>query len=107
MEYPKNLFPGYHLRAITNGVHPYTWTCQPFRELFDTYIPGWANEPELLVRVDEIPYQKIWDAHIKAKILLINYINKSIDAEMGTNVLTLGFARRAGHTSVPHLFSRI
>ncbi|MDD1757277.1 MAG: alpha-glucan family phosphorylase, partial [Methanotrichaceae archaeon] len=95
MEYSKSLFPGYHLRAITNGVHPYTWTCQPFRELFDAYIPGWANEPELLVRVDEIPYQKIWDAHIKAKILLINYINKGIDTEMGTNVLTLGFARRA------------
>ena len=55
MEYSKSLFPGYHLRAITNGVHPYTWTCKPFRELFNRYIPGWANEPELLVRVDEIP----------------------------------------------------
>ncbi|MDD1752748.1 MAG: alpha-glucan family phosphorylase [Methanotrichaceae archaeon] len=95
MDYSKHLFPGYHLKAVTNGIHPCTWTSQPFRELFDAHIPGWANEPELLVRVDEIPYQQIWDAHIKAKTLLIDYINKTIDADMGANVLTLGFARRA------------
>jgi len=95
MEYSKNLFPGYHLRAITNGVHPYTWTCEPFRELFDTHIPGWANEPELLVRVDEISHQKIWNAHIEAKKLLIDYINKSTEAGLDINALTLGFARRA------------
>ena len=95
MEYSKNLFPGYHLRAITNGVHPYTWTCQPFRDLFDKHIPGWANEPELLVRVDEIPHQKIWNAHIKAKKLLIDYINERTKAGMDINALTLGFARRA------------
>ncbi len=95
MEYSKNLFPGYHLSAITNGVHPYTWTCQPFRDLFDKHIPGWANEPELLVRVDEIPHQKIWDAHIKAKKLLIDYINENTEAGMDINALTLGFARRA------------
>lgn len=94
MEYSRNLFPGYHLRAITNGVHPYTWTCEPFRELFDTYIPGWANEPELLVRVDEIPHQKIWQAHIKAKKFLIDHINNS-EAHLDVNILTLGFARRA------------
>jgi glycogen phosphorylase len=64
MEYSKNLFPGYHLKAITNSVHPYTWACQPFKELYDAYIPGWPSESELLVRVDEISYQKIWDAHL-------------------------------------------
>jgi len=95
MEYSKNLFPGYHLRAITNGVHPYTWTCEPFRELFDKHISGWANEPELLVRVDEIPNQKIWQAHIEAKKFLIDYINKSYEAHLDANILTLGFARRA------------
>jgi len=95
MEYSKSLFPGYHLRAITNGVHPYTWTCEPFRELFDKHISGWANEPELLVRVDEIPNQKIWQAHIEAKKSLIDYINKNSEAHLDANILTLGFARRA------------
>ena len=95
MEYSKNLFPVYHLSAITNGVHPYIWTCQPFRDLFDKHIPGWANEPELLVRVDEIPHQKIWNAHIKAKKLLIDYISERTNAGIDVNVLTLGVARRA------------
>jgi starch phosphorylase len=95
MEYSKSLFPGYHLRAITNGVHPYTWTCEPFSKLFDSYIPGWANEPELLVRVDEIPNQKIWQAHIEAKKSLIDYINENSDAHLDANILTLGLARRA------------
>lgn len=95
MEYSKSLFPGYHLRAITNGVHPYTWACESFRELFNKYIPGWANEPELLVRVDAIPNQKIWQAHIEAKKFLIDYINKNYEAHLDANILTLGFARRA------------
>ena len=67
MEYSGKLFPGYHFSAVTNGVHPYTWTCPSFRDLFDQHIPGWANEPELLVRVEEIPHQEIWEAHQSAK----------------------------------------
>jgi len=48
MEFSRKLFPGHHIWAITNGVHSYMWTCKYFRELFDKYIPGWVNEPELL-----------------------------------------------------------
>ena len=29
------MFPGYRVRAITNGVHPFTWTAPSFRELYD------------------------------------------------------------------------
>ncbi|MDQ1279007.1 MAG: Alpha-glucan family phosphorylase [Thermoproteota archaeon] len=95
MEYSKRLFPGYYLRAITNGVHSYRWTCQYFRELYDKHIPGWANEPELLVRVSEIPEEEVWDAHVKAKGALMNFIKERNGIEMDTNVLTIGFARRS------------
>jgi starch phosphorylase len=95
MEYSRRLFPGYHLRGITNGVHPYRWTCQSFRELFDTYVPGWANEPELLVRMDEVSHEEVWNAHLKAKKDLIAHIAEKTGAIMDINVLTLGFARRA------------
>src|SRR4030042_240346 len=44
MEYSRKIFPGYNIQDITNGVHSYTWTCQYFRDLFDAYIRGWANE---------------------------------------------------------------
>ncbi len=95
MEYSRKLFPGYHIQEITNGVHSYYWTCQPFRELFDKYIRRWANEPELLVRVDAIPEGELWDAHMKAKQDLLRFVFQSTGFEMDDDVLTLGFARRA------------
>ena len=95
MEYSRRLFPGYHIQEITNGVHSYYWTCSQFRELFDRYIPRWANEPELLVRVDAIPEEELWEAHMKAKQYLLDFVLKSCKLELETNVLTIGFARRA------------
>lgn len=95
MKYSRKLFPGYHIRTITNGIHPYTWTCQYFKELFHKYIQGWANEPELLVRVDVIPNEEAWEAHVKAKNDLIDFVNKRTNVKMDVETLTLGFARRA------------
>jgi starch phosphorylase len=94
-EFSKSLFPGHRIRAVTNGVHSYTWTSAFFRELYDKYIPGWANEPELLVRVDDIPNDEIYVAHMKAKANLIFHVNQNTDTEMDLATLTLGFARRA------------
>ena len=95
MEYSRKLFPGHHIMAITNGVHSYTWTSPFFRELFDKYIPGWANEPELLVRVGLIPDEEVWEAHTKAKRHLFEFIAEKTGIKMDLNVLTIGFARRA------------
>lgn len=88
------LFPGYSIQAITNGVHSYTWTSPFFRQLFDHYLPGWANEPELLVRVGGIPDEEIWEAHWKAKKELIDEVNKRTGVGMDYETLTIGFARR-------------
>jgi starch phosphorylase len=95
MEYSRKLFPGYHIQEITNGVHSYTWTCSHFRRLFDKYIRRWANEPELLVRVDCIPEGEMWEAHMKSKQDLLNLVHDSSGLQMDMDVLTLGFARRA------------
>ena len=95
MEYSRKLFPGYHIQEITNGVHSYTWTCSHFRKLFDKYIPRWANEPELLVRVDTSPDEELWEAHENAKQDLLDFVHNSSGLQMDIDVLTLGFARRA------------
>ncbi len=95
MQYSEKLFPGHHMRAVTNGVHSYTWTCQYFRDLFNKHIPGWAIEPDLLVRVDEIPSEDVWDAHMKAKNDLIDFIKERTNIKMDPDALTIGFARRA------------
>ncbi len=89
------MFPGYEIHSITNGVHSFTWTCPCFRKLFDEYMPGWANEPEMLVRVHNCPDEEIWEAHMSAKRTLIDYVNEETDAGMDSKILTMGFARRA------------
>ena len=94
-ESSREMFPGYEIHAITNGIHSYTWTCESFKKLYDKYLPGWANEPELFVRVDIIPAEEVWQAHREAKKLLINYVNKATNVAMGYDALTIGFARRA------------
>jgi starch phosphorylase len=95
VEYSRKLFPGQYIRSVTNGVHSYTWTCQFFRELYDKYIPSWANEPILLVRATEIPSREIWDAHMMAKKGLFEFVEKNTNVTLDPQVLTIGFARRS------------
>lgn len=94
-EVSKVLFPGYQIQAITNGVHTFTWTSESFARLYDKYLPGWANEPEIFVRVDKIPEEELWEAHMEAKKKLIDHVNSATGAGMDYETLTIGFARRA------------
>ena len=94
-EVSKSMFPGYEIQAITNGVHSYTWTCDSFKKIFDKYLPGWANEPELFVRVGRIPDEELWEAHMEAKRHLFSYVLQQTGIELSPDILTLGFARRA------------
>ncbi len=102
-EVSQHMFPGYHIHAITNGVHTYTWTCSDMAKLFDKYIPGWANEPELFVRSGIIPELELWEAHREAKRKLMQYVGQATGEVMDPNDLTIGFARRATAYKRPHL----
>jgi starch phosphorylase len=93
-EVSQALFPGFEIHAITNGIHPFTWTSPHFVKLFSRYFPSWGAEPELLVRVDSIPDEEIWDAHCGAKAMLFHYIEESTGKRMDPDLLTIGFARR-------------
>ena len=102
----RDMFPGYAINAITNGIHSYTWTCKSFRNIYDKYMLGWANEPELLVRVDIIPDDEIWQAHKEAKKALIDDVNETTNIDMDYDTLTIGFARRAtGYKRTNLIFS--
>lgn len=94
-EVSKGMFPGYEIHAITNGVHSFTWTCDSMKRLYDKYLPGWANEPEIFVRVGRIPDDELWEAHMEAKRHLIDYVNRETQIGMNYDTLTIGFARRA------------
>jgi starch phosphorylase len=93
-EVSRALFPGYEISAITNGVHSFTWTGPEMAALYDAYLPGWANDPELLVRVDNIPDEALWQAHQAAKHRLLALVKQTAGVEMRPDLLTIGFARR-------------
>ncbi|HHN64032.1 MAG TPA: alpha-glucan family phosphorylase, partial [Nitrospirae bacterium] len=94
-EVSQDMFPGYEIHAITNGVHSFTWTHDRFKALYDKYLPGWANEPEIFVRVGRIPSEEIWQTHMEVKKELIDYVNQTTGTNMSYDLLTIGFARRA------------
>jgi len=88
------IFPGYHVRAITNGVHAPTWTNSSFAQLFQAVIPQWAHEPEVLEYADQIPDGSIWKAHEEAKRALLTYVKETAHVALHLDVPLIGFARR-------------
>lgn len=59
------MFSGYRVHAVTNGVHPYAWTCDSLRELHDRHLPRWYHEPEMLVRIGQVGDDELWQAHLR------------------------------------------
>jgi starch phosphorylase len=94
-EVSNHMFAGYHIDAITNGVHAQTWTSEPVQELFDKYILGWKQDNFSLRYALSIPEDELWLAHMKAKKELLSYVNSETNACMDSDVFTIGFARRA------------
>ncbi len=100
------MFPGYHVHAITNGVHPRTWTSNPFLQLYDDNLPGWCHEPELLVRADQIDDDAIWSAHQDSKRALLNIVEKECEITLDPELPLIGFGRRmTGYKRPDLLFS--
>jgi starch phosphorylase len=99
----RTMFPGYEIFSVTNGVHSYTWTADPLKRLFDRYLPSWANEPELFVRVGRIPDDELWAAHMECKRKLIDMVNAATGEDLDSETLTVGFARRATAYKRAHL----
>ncbi len=94
-EVSREMFPGYPIDSITNGIHSYTWTHKAFKRLYDKYIPEWINDPFSLRYAISIPKEEIWDVHLQAKKELIDYINKETNLGFDYETFTIGFARRA------------
>lgn len=95
-EVSRKMYPGYRVHVVTNGVHPLTWTSKNFVDLYNTYLPGWCHEPELLVRAECcISDEAVWDAHYQAKERLIEQVKElSNITTLDPEIPILGFARR-------------
>lgn len=91
----RHMFPGYKVRAVTNGVHPHTWACPEMAALFDRHIPGWCHEPEQLIRIECCaPDEELRQAHFDAKGKLLELVERTSGSVLNPDQPVLGFARR-------------
>src|SRR5829696_7247847 len=90
----REMFPGFDVHAVTNGVHVGTWAHPAFAALYRTHYPQWMHEPEVLVRADNLPDGDLWSAHEKAKADLCQFVREHTGVEMDPKVPIIGFARR-------------
>jgi len=93
-EVSQEMFNHYMIDSITNGVNALRWISESFKELFDTYIPGWGEDNFSLRYTLSIPNDEVWNAHLTAKNKLIEYVNQKTNADVEPDILTIGFARR-------------
>jgi starch phosphorylase len=94
-EVSREMFPGYPIQHITNGIHSATWICESFRRLYDERIPGWTKDPAMLRKALSLTNDSIWAAHVQAKTNLLAFVEQKGGRMLSPETLPIGFARRA------------
>ncbi len=107
-ETTRQMFPGYRVHAVTNGVHVGLWTHSSFARLFTANWPHWNHEPEILVRALQLSDNEVWNCHTSAKTELVNEVGQRTGVTLDPAIATLGFARRmTGYKRPLLLFSDV
>ncbi|HSQ57537.1 MAG TPA: alpha-glucan family phosphorylase, partial [Gemmata sp.] len=94
-EVSRDMFPGYPINSITNGVHAATWAGDAFRDLYDRHFPEWRRDNLYLRYAISLDPAEILAAHAVCKQSLMAEVERRTGVRMDPNALTLGFARRA------------
>jgi starch phosphorylase len=94
-EVSQDMFPGYDIGSVTNGVHSVTWTADAFQQLFDRHVPAWREDPTMLRQAASIPLAELLEAHGTAKRRLLDLLRDRTGRTLEAGALTVGFARRA------------
>lgn len=94
-EISRLMFASHSIDAITNGVYAPYWVSHPFQTIFDKYIPNWREDNFAFRAALSIPPEEIWEAHLKAKKQLFDYITQETNTALDLYTLTIGFGRRA------------
>jgi starch phosphorylase len=89
-----HLFPGYRIRAITNGVHLDILVHPAFAQLYDSHFLHWRHDPEMPVRLLEVPESEIWECHRAARADLAEYVRTATGVALDPGIPAIGFARR-------------
>jgi len=102
-----DIFKGFDIDYITNGVHPSTWTGRAMADLYDDHFREWRLDPRGLEGViDHVPDHEILDAKEKGKRHLIGWINAHYPVKFEQNAITIVWARRFAAYKRPDLILR-
>lgn len=93
-EVSRQMFPGFKIDSITNGVNAPFWVTKEMRGLYDKYLPNWSNNYKIFAKADCIPSTEIALAHAGAKRRLLSLIKKSTGQGLREDLFTIVFARR-------------
>jgi starch phosphorylase len=99
----RQMFPGYRIRAIANGVHTRTWAHPAFASLYDARFPQWSHEPEVLAHADQLSDDDLWSAHRQAKADLAVFVKERTGIPFDPDRPLIGFARRMTGFKRPEL----
>jgi glycogen phosphorylase len=103
-ETSRQMFPGYDVTAVTNGVHPSTWAAPELAMLYDRYLPGWRIEPELLMRADCcLSSEALWSSHQQAKARLLELVAARCPRRLDPGRPLVGYGRRMTQYKRPDL----
>lgn len=90
----RNMYSGYAIDSITNGVHAATWVSPAMAQLYDRYIPGWRRDNFSLRSALSIPGDELAAAHATQKRTLLDHVAAHSSIHLDPEFLTIGFARR-------------
>lgn len=111
-QYPMDDIP---ISALTNGIHPGTWTADDLREMYDRYLGNnWREDPDTKStweRAATISDAELWRTHERLRARLVDFCRKRLreqlkahgarkqelqnaDEILDPQALTIGFARR-------------
>jgi starch phosphorylase len=90
----QQMFPDYHVEAVTNGVHAATWVSAPLQKVLDEEIPRWRHDNQYFRSVYGIARAKIANCHRMGKRKLFETVAARTGEVLDERWLTLGFARR-------------
>ncbi len=88
------MFPGYDIRAITNGIHVPSWAHPAFCALFNDHSRIRGYDPVVMVRFDQIPDEQVWAAHEHARNDLFALVAERSGVRLDPGRALIGFARR-------------
>lgn len=103
-EVSREMFPGYDIDSVTNGIHAPTWASPYMQAIFDKHFPEWRVRTEDLRMATSIADRPLLDAHANAKRDLMAHVRERTGADVSEERFTITFARRATPYKRPTLF---